>query len=161
KGFIASSGLMLSPRLLRLRREFAQRRPHLLFSAAALDRQGDFCSRRGARYQIGKRIRIVNRRPIESRNHVSLSQTSAFRGTARLHLEHGHARTLVESQLSGFRGRYFGDEDPKLPPAHFTSLDQLVHHSAGHVRRDRKTESDASTRRRKDLGIDPDQLARR
>src|SRR5215204_5470418 len=95
---------------------------------------------------------------ISSNNDVSFLDSATFCGRAAA--DTGDKGAFPRRWCSdGQRRILYRDTDVSTPNA--AMLNDLLHDSARHVDRHRKTDPDIAARRRKDSGVDADQLTRR
>ena len=85
----------------------------------------------------------------------------AFVGrAARRDVAHERAFRLVEAEARRQIARHALHRDAEQPAMHAAVGHELVHHVLRHVRRHREADADVAARRRQDLRVDADQLAR-
>src|SRR5829696_2251786 len=97
---------------------------------------------------------------ISSNNDVSFLDSATFCGRAAADTGDKGAFDHPRRWCSdGQRRILYRDTDVSTPNA--AMLNDLLHDSARHVDRHRKTDPDIAARRRKDSGVDADQLTRR
>ena len=126
--------------------------------AVTHDLQGDRRAGLGAGHGVAQIVAVGRRSGPALRGSRRRSADRPARRGSRLDVADQRAAYLGKVQARRDVGgdRLHGDAELRTP--HATVCDQLVHDRPRHVRRDRKSQTDASTRRRHDLRVDPDQL---
>ena len=115
---------------------------NFLFPIVAQDGERHLSSRRIARNPIAERVGVAHRCIIDSGDDIALTYPRAFSGAAladRIHDDpfgFRHPKTLREI------GRHPTHRNSKLATADFAVFHELIHNAAGHVRRNRKADSD-------------------
>jgi len=142
-------------------RQFDQPRVHLLFLAIALHRERNVAARRRAGDVIAQRVGIVHAGAVHRRDDVTLLDPRLFRRTAGVHRTDQNSPDIFQVEaLSQLRGDLL-NAHAQLAAADLAILGQLVHDVAGHVRGDGESNPDIAAGGRKNLAVDPDQLALR
>src|SRR5262249_34524988 len=142
--------------------ELAERRANFLFLIFTQHRQSDISAWRIAGDTVAKRVCVAYGRVIDCQDYIATTNAGAFGGARRPYGIYDHASGFRHSQAGSQIRRHATYYDSELAATHFPALHELVHHGAGHVRRNGESNSNvATTHSRYNLRINANQFAHR